>query len=198
VRAPKSAFSHLSAAAPSLLRRYTQLDGVSAQYYKDVLLRRVLPPLALAFLASALACNRGAHPHYIWKPAPDFTVGDGTTSIHLAGYRGKVVLLNFWASWCAPCIAELPSLEQLHHDEPALAILAVSIDEDPDSYKSFLLQRHVDLTTVRDPDQSAAQLFRTKKWPETYIIDRSGIIRRKFVGATDWSDPEIRAFLKTL
>ncbi len=149
-------------------------------------------------LALLPACNRGAHPAQLDMPAPDFTVSDGSTSVHLADYRGKVVLLNFWWSQCGPCIEELPSLLQLHHDKPDLAVLAVSIDEDPDAYFSFILRRHVDLITVRDPTQSAAKLFHTDMWPETYVIDRRGHIRRKFVGAQDWSSPEVRAFLKTL
>ena len=153
----------------------------------------VILPLALAS-----ACNRGAHPAQTDKPAPDFTVSDGTTSVHLANYRGKVVLLNFWATWCQPCLVELPSLLQLHRDQPNLVILAVSIDEDPDAYTHFIARRHVDLITVRDPTESAAKLFHTDMWPETYVIDRKGIIRSKYVGAQDWSDPEIRAFLKAL
>ncbi len=144
------------------------------------------------------ACDRGAHPAQTGQVAPDFTVADGTTSIHLANYRGKVVLLNFWATWCEPCIIELPSLLELHRQQPDLAILAVSIDEDPDAYSRFLVRRHVDLLTVRDPSQSAPKLYRTEQWPETYVIDRQGIIRRKFIGAQDWSDPEVRAYLKTL
>lgn len=107
-------------------------------------------------------------------------------------------MLNFWWSQCAPCIEELPSLLQLHHDDPKLAILAVSIDEDPDQYARFIRNRHIDLITVRDPKQTVASLFHTDMWPETYLIDRDGIIRRKFVGATDWSDPEIRRYLQTL
>jgi peroxiredoxin len=132
------------------------------------------------------------------KPAPDFTVSDDTSSIHLAHYRGQIVLLNFWATWCPPCVEEMPSLLELHHDRPDLAILAVSIDEDEDAYRSFLVRRHVDLITVRDPSETAAKLYHTEGWPETYIIDRNGIIRRKIVGDPDWSNPEIRAFLKTL
>ncbi len=92
----------------------------------------------------------------------------------------------------------MPGLIDLHHDRPDLTILGVSIDEDPDAYSRFLVRRHIDFLTVRDPSQSAARLFRTDGWPETYIIDRQGIIRRKIVGDPDWSNPEIRAFLKSL
>jgi peroxiredoxin len=159
---------------------------------------RCLSFLLFLPLALAPACDRGAHPAQTGRPAPDFTVADGATSIHLAGYRGRVVLLNFWASWCEPCIVELPSLLDLHHDQPDLAILAVSIDEDPDAYTRFLTRRHVDLITVRDPSKSAANLFHTEQWPETYVIDRQGIIRRKFIGAQDWSSPEIRSYLRNL
>jgi len=149
-------------------------------------------------LALMPACDRGAHPAQTGQLAPDFTVSDGTTTIHLANYRGQVVLLNFWASWCAPCIEEMPSLLALHHDQPSLAVVAVSIDQDPGAYSRFLVRRHVDLLTVRDPSQTAAKLFHTEMWPETYIIDRQGVIRRKFIGAQDWSNPEVRAYLKSL
>jgi len=152
----------------------------------------------LLSLAFTTACNRGAHPAQTGKRAPDFTVADGTTTVQLSKYRGKVVLLNFWWTQCAPCIIELPSLIQLHHDQPDLVVLGVSIDEDPDQYTRFVARRHIDFITVRDPSQSAAKLFHTDMWPETYIIDRNGNIRSKYVGATDWSDPEIRAFLKSL
>jgi cytochrome c biogenesis protein CcmG, thiol:disulfide interchange protein DsbE len=159
---------------------------------------RCLSYILLLTLAFATACNRGAHPAQTGKLAPDFTVSDGTTTVHLASYRGKVVLLNFWATWCEPCVVELPSLLQLHHDQPNLVILAVSIDEDPDAYSRFIARHHIDLITVRDPSQSAPKLFHTDMWPETYVIDRKGIIRSKYIGAQDWSAPEIRAFLKSL
>jgi peroxiredoxin len=141
--------------------------------------------LLVLALALAQGCNRGAHPAQTGEVAPDFTVADGSTTVHLASYRGQVVLLNFWATWCPPCVAEMPSMLMLHHDMPKLAILAVSVDEDPDAYSSFIARRHVDLITVRDPN-------------ETYVIDRKGVIRRKFVGPQDWSSPEVRDYLKSL
>jgi peroxiredoxin len=152
----------------------------------------------LAPLAFGAACDRGGHPGYTGQIAPDFTVSDDTSSVHLASYRGQIVLLNFWYTNCAPCIQEMPGLIELHHDRPDLAILAVSIDQDEDEYRRFISRRHVDLITVRDPSQTAARLYHTEGWPETYIIDRKGVIRRKLVGDPDWSNPEIRAYLRSL
>ena len=167
-------------------------------YYKDVRFPRFIALGSLIALALATGCDRGARPVNADRVAPDFTVSDGENTIHLANYRGKVVLLNLWWSQCPPCIQETPALEQLHHDLPDLAILAVSIDEDPGSYRRFLTRYHVDLNTVRDPDQSVAKMYGTDLWPETYIIDRKGVIRRKIVGDPDWSNPEIRNFLSSL
>jgi thiol-disulfide isomerase/thioredoxin len=152
----------------------------------------------LACLAPLSACNRGARPAQLNVSAPDFTVSDGASTVHLASYRGRVVLLNFWATWCEPCVIELPSLLQLHRDQPNLVILAVSIDDDPDAYTRFIARHHMDLITVRDPSQTAPKLYHTDMWPETYVIDRKGVIRSKYIGAQDWSSPEIRAFLKSL
>ncbi|MGB6974037.1 MAG: TlpA disulfide reductase family protein [Terracidiphilus sp.] len=161
-------------------------------------LSRWLPFLGLLLLALVPACNRGSHPAQLNERAPDFTVSDGTSTIHLADYRGKIVLLNFWATWCPPCVVEMQSLLQLHHDDPKLVILAVSVDQDPAAYSEFIASRHVDLITVRDANEKAADLYHTDMWPETYVIDRKGIIRRKFVGSQDWSDPEIRQYLGSL
>jgi peroxiredoxin len=159
---------------------------------------RILIWIFLAPVALFTACNRGAHPAQTGKAAPDFTVSDGTTTVHLASYRGQIVLLNFWATWCEPCVEELPSLLTLHQEKPNLKIVAVSVDEDADAYSRFIVRHHMDLITVRDPTESAAQLYHSDAWPETYLIDRNGIIRRKFVGPQDWTSPEIRNYLNSL
>ena len=97
-----------------------------------------------------------------------------------------------------PCLEEMPSLLALHHEEPGLVILAVSVDDNPEAYSRYIARNHVDLITVRDPDESAAKLYHTDMWPETYVIDRNGIIRRKFVGPQDWTSSEIDRYLKGL
>jgi cytochrome c biogenesis protein CcmG/thiol:disulfide interchange protein DsbE len=154
--------------------------------------------IPVLLLALAAGCDRGSHPAQYGKPAPDFTVADGNTSVHLASYRGRVVLLNFWWSQCAPCILELPSLLDFHRQHPEIQIVGVSIDEDEQAYRQFLTARHVDFLTVRDPNQTVANKYTTEQWPETYVIDKNGMIRRRFIGATDWNDPEIARYLKTL
>ncbi|MDR3724260.1 MAG: TlpA disulfide reductase family protein [Terracidiphilus sp.] len=159
---------------------------------------RCLILLLLLPLALATACNRGAHPAQTGKPAPDFILTDGTSTVHLASYRGQVVLVNFWATWCGPCMLEMPSLLELHHQMPNVAILAISVDEDAEAYASFISRRHIDLVTIRDPQQKAAKLYHSEMWPETYVIDRQGVIRRKFIGAQDWTSPEIHRYLQSL
>ncbi|HET9181507.1 MAG TPA: TlpA disulfide reductase family protein [Candidatus Angelobacter sp.] len=131
--------------------------------------------------------------------ARDFTVKDADRTVSLHDYRGKIVLLNFWASWCAPCVEEIPSLVQLQKMMgPKVEVVAVSIDEDANAYHKFLREHNVDLLTVRDPQQRTSTMYGTTGWPETFVIDRSGVIRRKFVGPVDWTSPDIVDYLNKL
>lgn len=127
--------------------------------------------------------------------APDFTLRDGSQTLTLHQFRGQVVLLNFWATWCPPCIEELPSLMALHRRMPQLIILGVSIDSDAQAYRNFLLENGIDFATIRDPTQRVNRMYGTVQIPESYIIDRSGHIVRKYISAQDWTSPEI---LRTL
>ena len=94
----------------------------------------------------------------------------------------------------------MPSLVQLQQrfKDKGVSVVAVSIDVDGDAYQKFLKDYKVDFVTVRDPDQKRSTLYGTFKLPETYIIDRDGIVRRKFIGPVDWSQPEIVDFLSKL
>ena len=154
---------------------------------------------AALLLASALTgCNRGDHPEQIEKKAPDFTVQNGSQTIRLSQFRGKIVLLNFWATWCAPCIDELPSLQALQRERPDIQVLAVSIDDDPEAYRAFLKQYDISLLAVRNGSQGANLKYGSVRVPETFIVDRNGMIRRKFIGAQQWTNPEITAYLAKL
>lgn len=145
-----------------------------------------------------IGCDRGDHPTNIGKPAPQFVLTDGSQTVDLAKLRGRIVVLNLWATWCAPCVEELPSLLALQRRNPSLAVVGVSTDQDPEVYQRFLTQHHVTLLTVRDADGRINALYGTEMIPETYIIDRSGIIRRKLIGAQDWTSPEITDYLNKL
>ncbi|MGF7180064.1 TlpA family protein disulfide reductase [Tunturiibacter psychrotolerans] len=160
-------------------------------------MRRLLMSAALGTLLVA-GCDRGSRPGNIDKPAPQFVMGDGTRTVDLSKLRGRVVVLNLWATWCAPCIEELPSLLALQKQMPDLAIVAVSMDQDPDVYKRFLVEHHVDVLTVRDEDQKVNALYGTVQIPETYIIDKQGVLRRKFIGAQVWTSPEITSYLSKM
>jgi thiol-disulfide isomerase/thioredoxin len=160
--------------------------------------KRCIAAAALLAVAVAAGCDRGDHPEQINRRAPEFAVNDGQRSVDLSHYRGRVVVLNFWASWCAPCLEELPTLEQLQQQLPGVQILAISTDDDPAAYQRFLVAHGVTLLTVRDAAQHSNSLYGTFRYPETYVIDKSGIIRRKFIGPQDWTSPEIVNYLKKL
>ena len=152
----------------------------------------------LCSLLLAAGCDRGDHPTQLDKPAPDFTVAEGNRSFELKNYRGKVVVLNFWASWCAPCVEEIPSLNQLQRQMPQLVVLGVDVDEDPAAYHQFLAEHRVDFTTIRDAQRRTNTLYGTFRFPESYVIDRNGRIQRKFISAQDWTSPEILDYLSHL
>jgi cytochrome c biogenesis protein CcmG/thiol:disulfide interchange protein DsbE len=146
----------------------------------------------------ASGCDRGTKPDQLGTIAPEFTVSDGQRTVNLASLRGKVVVLNFWASWCAPCLEELPSLEAMQKQLPEVQVLAVSTDEDSGAYKQFLLEHHVQLLTVQDAAQKSNAMYGTFRYPESYVIDKHGVIRRKFIGPEEWTSPEIVNALKKL
>lgn len=152
--------------------------------------------VAVALLAG---CNSGSHPPRIGSAAPDFTITDSQRTVELSQLRGKPVLLNFWATWCPPCVEEMPSLVQLHKQMgDKVTILAVSEDADDAAYKQFIRDHNVDLLTVRDTKDRINEVYGTFKYPETYVIDRNGKIVRKFIGATDWTSADIVDYLNKM
>ena len=153
-----------------------------------------------ALILCLTACYSGTKPTRIGSPAPDFVVQDGNQKVALHDLKGKVVVLNFWATWCPPCVEEMPSLVEMQKKLKGtdVTVLAVSLDVDDAAYKKFIKDHGVDLLTVRDPDQKSNALYGTYKFPETFVIDKNGVLRRKFIGAVDWNDPQIAQYLTTL
>jgi cytochrome c biogenesis protein CcmG/thiol:disulfide interchange protein DsbE len=145
------------------------------------------------------ACNSGSHPPRIGSAAPDFSLTDSQHTVVLSQLRGKPVLLNFWATWCPPCIEEMPSLVQLQKQMGnKVTIVAVSEDADDGAYKQFVHDHGVALLTVHEGSKKISDIYGTFKYPETYVIDRNGKIVRKFIGATDWTSPDIVDYLNKL
>jgi len=162
--------------------------------------KRFLVLLTLSATVFASGCYSSSRPPRIGNAARDFTVQDSDRKVSLNQFHGQVVILNFWATWCPPCIEELPSMAAMQDRvrSKGIVVLGVSIDVDEDAYHRFLKQRNVNFLTVRDPEQKVAAMYGTTGWPETYIIDRDGVLRRKFVGAVDWTSPEVIDFLNKL
>ena len=140
------------------------------------------------------------------RPAPDFSftaLGQAQPS-SLVSLRGKVVLLNFWASWCAPCVIEFPKLEELARAYPdQLVVLAVSADSKEPDIKRFLNRiKHKaekNFLIVHDGEKKISQdIFQTIRLPETIIIDPQGQMVRKVVGDTDWAGEDMKAYLLSL
>lgn len=161
---------------------------------------RVQFALLLAFaLAGCVGCNDQPKLRLIGSTAPDFTVKDSDRTVNLRDLRGKIVILNFWTSWCEPCIVEMPSLAQLQKQMGTkITVLAVSTDDDPSAYHRFLRQYNIEFLTVNDPKKQSSDLYGTTGQPETFIIDPSGVLRRKFIGPVNWTSPEIMEYLQKL
>lgn len=135
-------------------------------------------------------------------PAPDFqlTTLDNRT-VSLSGLRGKVVMVHFWATWCPPCVEELPALDRFARSLAGsdLEVLTISVDEGgPDVVREFMQRNKLALPVLLDPDKTAASRYGTFKFPETYLVDRQGIIRNKIIGAVDWGRPEAREIIEGL
>lgn len=167
-------------------------------YYTEVHRTIWLRALVAVTLLTA-GCDRNATPEMVGRTAPDFSVTDSDRTVALHDYRGRVVVLNFWVSWCGPCIEEVPALVAMHHTlKDQVSIVAVSIDEDENAYRRFLTQHNVDFLTVRDPERKSYNMYQTTGYPETFIIDQAGVVRRKLVGPVEWTKPEVLRYLTSL
>jgi thiol-disulfide isomerase/thioredoxin len=148
--------------------------------------------LLTAFLAALSACGGAGQPavesgkdssSFVGQPVPDteFTSLQGAGSVSLSSLRGKVVLLDFWASWCAPCKEELPLLDDMavRLKSKDIEIVGLSIDESQADAEQFLASKSAwSLTLGHDPQQKTAERFKPPKMPTSYVIDREGVVRQ--------------------
>ena len=131
--------------------------------------------------------------------APSFSVTTDTgRKISTSDFGGKVLLVNFWATWCPPCINELPSLNQMAAElkGSGVVVLGISVDKDKVAYDKFLKKVKLNFETSRDPAADISSEYGTFKYPETYVINRDGKVLEKFIADQPWTDPAIIARLK--
>jgi peroxiredoxin len=165
---------------------------------------KILSPIALILVAAVLyvfaaPSYRQGEASIAGQRAKDFQLQIAGAS-RLADLRGKVVVLDFWASWCPPCLEEVQSLNRLQEaiESRGGVVLGVSEDEDPAAYDKFLQDNHVVFRSYRDPTKKIKDSYGTVMIPETYLIDREGRLARKIVGAQDWQSPEIMGSIDVL
>jgi len=133
--------------------------------------------------------------------AMDFSLQDlSGRETALSSFTGKVIFLNFWATWCGPCKAEIPSLEQLYRElgDRGFTILAVNSQEAADQVSSFVEESGMSFPVLLDSSGKVGATYGVRAIPTTYIIDPQGAIRARMVGTRDWYSPEIISLVKDL
>jgi cytochrome c biogenesis protein CcmG/thiol:disulfide interchange protein DsbE len=124
---------------------------------------------------------------------PDFSiVTEQGKTVTRSDFGGKVLILNFWASWCATCLDELPSMNQFarEYKNQGVVVLGISIDKNERLYRKFLTDMHVAYDTARDPEATISASYGTFLLPETYVMDRNGKVMEKADNAFNWMDPQ--------
>lgn len=179
-------------------------DSAAKSSKKQVVFLSLLVLLVVLFVAGYVAKNRPVQNKIITNGdrAPEFRLPapDGRF-FSLADFRGKVVMVHFWATWCPPCVEELPILAKLYPELSGrdFEMLAVSVDEGgANAVTSFMRKNNLKVPVLLDPDRSVAGLYGTYKFPETYIIDRQGVVRYKVIGPRNWMDPQTVQILKSI
>jgi len=134
------------------------------------------------------------------RPAPLFSIKtDQGERVTPTSFGGKVLVLNFWATWCSPCIEEIPSLNQFQRRfaKEGVVVVAVSIDKNPEKYKAFLSKIPVAFQTLRDPNADVSSEYGTYQIPESYVI-KNGIVMRKFPNEAEWMSDDVTQYIQSL
>lgn len=158
----------------------------------------------VAALVVGMALTPSLQPVGVESRAPDFRAVDVRTgdTVRFDAYEGKVVLLNVWATWCAPCVREMPSIQRLY-DELAphgLEVVAVSVDNGgTDMVRAWAEARSLEFPVLHDQSARIERAYQTTGVPESFVIDRSGIIVKKVIGEATWDHPtQVNLFRRLL
>ncbi|HTR44242.1 MAG TPA: TlpA disulfide reductase family protein [Thermodesulfovibrionales bacterium] len=156
---------------------------------------RLVLILLTFFLVTAESPSPWGVDELVGKKAPDFTLKDlAGGSVSLSSMKGKAVLVNFWATWCPPCRDELPSLSKLSsiYKSKGLVVFAVATDKRTGDVQSFLAKHSFTFQTLADPDLKTSRMFRVFSMPTSFLIDRNGVVVKRYLGEEEWDSPEIR------
>jgi len=138
----------------------------------------------------------------VGRPASDFKFpGLDGKIVNLSDYRGKVVLVNIWATWCRPCVDEMPSMQKLYEEfkDDDFEILAVSIDKPGAEVVTPFMQKYrLTFPVLLDPQGAIKESYGAIGIPESFIIDRQGLLVKKVIGAADWASPEVFRYVRNL
>jgi peroxiredoxin len=154
----------------------------------------------LVFLAGCGQQDNGGTPKVatVGFPAPDFTLVDTKNNTWtLSELKGQVVFINFWATWCPPCRQEMPSMQQLFMSMPAdkFKMLSILSNDEPKFAEKMAEDTGCTFPVMDDPDSSVGKAYGLTGVPETYIVDKKGILREKFIGPRQWSSPDAKQML---
>ena len=139
-------------------------------------------------------------PATVWIKAHNFAgeLPDGKT-VYLKDYQGRFVLLNFWATWCSPCLKEMPDFESVYQEmgEEKLVVLAVGMGEDKIKISKFAEKYGFTFPLLADPDMEITRLYGVKNIPITYLIDPKGVILGRALGVREWTNLDLLTFIKS-
>jgi cytochrome c biogenesis protein CcmG/thiol:disulfide interchange protein DsbE len=157
--------------------------------------------LCLAAFVGVIFMTLHEHIVQVDDTAPDFSItSDDGRTITRASFGGKLLVLNFWATWCPTCIEELPSLDEFQREfaSSGVVVLGVSVDKDAKAYKRFLDRARVSFSTARDPENKISAEYGTYQFPESYIINSDGKVLMKIVSSTNWTDEKMVGYVKSV
>lgn len=195
---------HQTPLNPSQRAKRTILFRNDGKSRKELVFAIVLISVGLLFAAYLLRGTGKERPLIVKEGdrAPAFSLqAMDRRAVSLSDYRGKVVFVHFWATWCPPCVEEMPKLEQLYRRlfGKDFEILAVNVDEGGgEALGSFFRKNPASFPVLLDPGGSIAKSYGTFKFPETYVVDRAGTVRFKVIGPLDWMAPETVTALSRL
>lgn len=155
----------------------------------------------LATVALGLAASPALHAEVLQGKAPDFTLRSNSgKNIKLSEYRGQVILLNFWASWCGPCRQEMPLLNaiQKRYGKLGFTVLGVNVEEDSDQARAMLREIPVDFPILFDTTNKASKLYNVSAMPSTVLIDRDGNMRYLHKGYKPGDEAKYKKWIKKL